>query len=157
VLSEGDGTTLCEKGIPFLAKPTTRRDLIYRGENIDTFEPDLVVADKIIPELKHQVEGFVTENEAQVLNYLKFWNMELGLLVNFALDKAVFERIPRQPRRRSWTRATSTLPVSFGLPTNRFCACHSGRIARNVSSHRAGLHGDDLPPRSVRRVSGTPA
>lgn len=88
---------LREKGIPFVAKPTTRRDLIYRGENIDTFEPDLVVADKIIPELKHQVEGFVSENEAQVLNYLKFWNLELGVLVNFALDKAVFERIPRQP------------------------------------------------------------
>jgi GxxExxY protein len=88
---------LGEKGLPFIAKPATRRDLIYRGEIVDTFEPDLVVADSIIPELKHQVEGFVPENEAQVLNYLKFWNLELGLLANFALDKAIFERIPRQP------------------------------------------------------------
>ena len=88
---------LCEKGFPFIAKPASRRDLVYRGQIVDTFEPDLIVADKIIPELKHQVERFVPENEAQVLNYLKFWNMELGLLVNFALDKAVFERIPRQP------------------------------------------------------------
>jgi GxxExxY protein len=88
---------MCEKGLPFIAKPATRRDLVYRGEVVDTFEPDLVVADRVIPELKHQVEGFVPENEAQVLNYLKFWNLELGLLVNLALDKAVFERIPHQP------------------------------------------------------------
>jgi GxxExxY protein len=88
---------LYEQGLPFLAKPATRSDLVYRGEVVDTFEPDLVVADRVIPELKHQVEGFVPENEAQVLNYLKFWKLELGLLVNFAQDKAVFERIPHQP------------------------------------------------------------
>ena len=88
---------LYEKSLPFIAKPATRRALIYRGEIVDVFEPDLVVADTIIPELKHQVEGFVPENEAQVLNYLKFWNLDLGLLANFALNKAVFERIPHQP------------------------------------------------------------
>ena len=56
--------------IPFIAKPATRCELIYRGEVVDIFEPDFVVAEKMILELKHQVEGFVPENESQVLNYL---------------------------------------------------------------------------------------
>ena len=88
---------LRDGGIPFIAKPGTRRELIYRGVVVDIFEPDFVVAEQVILELKHQVEGFVPENESQVLNYLKFWNLELGLLANFALDKAHYHRIPRQP------------------------------------------------------------
>ena len=88
---------LRECGLPFIAKPATRREFVYRGQVVDIFEPDFVVADKLILELKHQVEGFVPENESQVLNYLKFWNLELGLLANFALDKAVTQRVPRLP------------------------------------------------------------
>lgn len=88
---------LGEKGIPYLAKPRTRRELVYRGEVADVFEPDLVVADRIIPELKHQSEGFAPENVSQVISYLKFWNLDLGLLINFALDSAIIERIPHQP------------------------------------------------------------
>ena len=83
---------LSERGLPFVAKPATRRELIYRERVVDVFVPDLIVADRIIPELKHQVEGFVAENVSQVLNYLKFWNLDLGLLANFALDHAVIER-----------------------------------------------------------------
>lgn len=88
---------LRDGGISFTAKPGTRRELVYRGEVVDIFEPDFVVAERMILELKHQVEGFVPENESQVLNYLKFWNLELGLLANFALGKAFYHRIPRQP------------------------------------------------------------
>ena len=86
---------LYENGLPFAAKPKTRREFVYRDQIVDVFEPDFVVADKLILELKHQVEGFVPENESQVLNYLKFWNLELGLLANFAIDKAITHRVPR--------------------------------------------------------------
>lgn len=88
---------LDEKGIPYLAKPRTRRELVYRGQVVDIFEPDLVVADRVIPELKHQPEGFAPENVSQLITYLKFWNLDLGLLVNFAMDSAIIERIPHQP------------------------------------------------------------
>ncbi len=88
---------LYEGGIPFIAKQATRREIVYRDVVVDVFEPDLVVADCAILEIKHQVEGFVPENVSQVLNYLKFWSVDLGLLVNFALDKAAYHRIPRQP------------------------------------------------------------
>ena len=88
---------LFESGIPFIAKPATRREMIYRGQVVDIFEPDFVVAERLILELKHQVEGFVPENQSQVLNYVKFWNLELGILANFALDKAAYERLAFQP------------------------------------------------------------
>ena len=90
---------LAEKGIPYLAKPRTRRELVYRSEVADIFEPDLVVADRIILEFKHQADGFVPENVSQILSYLKFWNLDLGLLVNFALQSAVIERFAYQPEQ----------------------------------------------------------
>lgn len=80
---------LVEKGIPFLAKPFTWCELIHRGQSVDIFEPDLIVANQIIPELKHHPNGFAPENFTQLLCYLKFWQMRLGMLVNFAMDRAI--------------------------------------------------------------------
>jgi GxxExxY protein len=88
---------LVQADIPFVAKPATRGELIYRGRVADVFEPDLVVAELIIPELKHQPDGFCEDNFTQVLSYLKFRNLHLGLLVNFAMDKAIIERVPYDP------------------------------------------------------------
>lgn len=89
---------LAEKGIPFVAKPATRGELIYRGQQVDLFEPDLIIANLLIPELKHHPEGFAPENFAQLLCYLKFWQIRLGMLVNFAMDRAIIERVPYDPR-----------------------------------------------------------
>jgi len=88
---------LIEADIPFVAKPKTRTEFVYRGAVVDVFEPDLVVAGRIIPELKHQPDGLARENFTQVLSYLKFWDLRLGLLINFAMDKAIIERIPYNP------------------------------------------------------------
>lgn len=89
---------LAEKGIPFLAKPATRCELIHRGQVVNVFEPDLIIANKVIPELKHHTEGFAPANFTQLLSYLKFWQMRLGMLVNFAMDRAIIERVPYDPR-----------------------------------------------------------
>src|SRR5205809_304268 len=85
---------LSQSGIPFIAKPATRREFIYRGQSVDVFEPDLVVADRIVLELKHHPDGFAPENLSQTISYLKFWKLELGLLINFAMDSAIIERVP---------------------------------------------------------------
>jgi len=89
---------LWHAGISFVAKPATRRDLRYQDVSVHTFEPDLVVAERIIPELKHQANAFAEANYTQLLSYLKCWGLRLGLLVNFALHSAVIERIPYDPR-----------------------------------------------------------
>lgn len=90
---------LTEKGIPYVAKPRTRGELVHQGVCVDAFEPDLLVDEQLVLELKAQREGFAQANFTQILTYLKFWNRPLGLLVNFALSKAIIERLPYQPRR----------------------------------------------------------
>jgi GxxExxY protein len=89
---------LREAAIPFVPKPETRSELVYRNVVVDAFEPDLLLSGRMIVELKHQPDGFARENFTQLLSYLKFWNLRMGLLVNFALDKAIVERVPYSPR-----------------------------------------------------------
>lgn len=84
--------------IPFVAKPRTRTEFVHRGAAVDVFEPDLLVHNRLTVELKHQPEGLSKENYTQLLNYLKFWNHRLGLLVNFAMDSAIIERVPYNSR-----------------------------------------------------------
>ena len=90
---------LAEKNLPFVAKPHTRRELMHRGEVADIFEPDSVVADQLILELKAQRQGLNRVNFMQTLNYIKCWGCTLGLLANLAEAQAVIERIPYQSKQ----------------------------------------------------------
>ncbi len=74
---------LRNQSIQFESKP--RRALVHRNSEVHTFEPDLIVWDSIILELKvlpHQ-NNFASEHYAQLIHYLKFYQTDLGLLVNF--------------------------------------------------------------------------
>ena len=57
-------------------------NVIFREQNIDSFRADLIVENKIIIELK-AVKYILPEHEAQILNYLKATENEIGLLLNF--------------------------------------------------------------------------
>lgn len=82
-------SALTETGIPFESKP--RRTLLHRDVSIQTFEPDLIIYDKIILELKvlkdYKQRNFPPYSQQQLLRYLKFYQFKLGLLVNFAHSK----------------------------------------------------------------------
>lgn len=84
---------LQEKGIPVVSKP--RRMLWHRGIEVHQFEPDIVVWDKIVLELKAlpYQDDFSGEQIGQLINYLKFWQMDLGLLINFGPPKVTIKRI----------------------------------------------------------------
>lgn len=56
--------------------------LRYRGELLGEGRIDLLVADKLIVELK-AVEKLAPIHEAQVISYLKASKLSLGLLINF--------------------------------------------------------------------------
>jgi GxxExxY protein len=68
--------------------------LQYRGRILQQkYFPDFVCHGKIIVELKAVTE-LIDEHRAQVLNYLKASNFQLGLLVNFGhYPKLQYERI----------------------------------------------------------------
>lgn len=67
----------------------------FRGEVVGQFYADLVVAGKVIVELK-AVKALAPEHNAQVLNYLKATGHPVALLLNFGTSKMEFRRF--QPR-----------------------------------------------------------
>lgn len=90
---------LAEASLACEAKPYTRSALIHRGEVADVFEPDLIVADQLILEAKSQPAGLKPVHLMQTLNYVKFKDLSLGMLVNFAEARAVIRRIPYHSRK----------------------------------------------------------
>ena len=62
----------------------------YDDKEVGDYYPDLLVDDLVIVELK-AAESLCKEHEAQLINYLKATNVEVGLLLNFG-KKAEFKR-----------------------------------------------------------------
>ncbi|GAB2514910.1 GxxExxY protein [Spirosoma aerophilum] len=66
-------------------------DVFYEKEKVGLYYADLVVNNCVIVELK-AADGLVAEHEAQLTNYLRATNIEVGLLLNFG-------REPQQRRK----------------------------------------------------------
>lgn len=62
----------------------------YSGYQVGDYFADLVVNDVVIVELK-AADSICEEHEAQLVNYLKATNIEVGLLLNFG-KKPEFKR-----------------------------------------------------------------
>jgi GxxExxY protein len=62
----------------------------YEGQVVGVYESDLLVEDLVIVETKAK-ESLREEHEAQLINYLKAAQIEVGLLLNFG-KKADFRR-----------------------------------------------------------------
>lgn len=67
-----------------------RMEVFYRGNNIGLYFADIVVNDAVIIELK-SCEKIADVHEAQLLNYLKASEMQVGLVMNFG-PSATFRR-----------------------------------------------------------------
>lgn len=78
----------CEKQRPI--------SVSFKGFNVGEYFADIIVENKVIIELK-AAEGLVEEHEAQLLNYLKATELEVGLLLNFGkkpqFKREIFENI----------------------------------------------------------------
>ena len=66
----------------------------FRGKSVGDFYADLLVAGKVLVELK-AVKALAPEHQAQTINYLKETGIEVGLLVNFGNPKLEFKRFTR--------------------------------------------------------------
>ncbi|MEW6042443.1 MAG: GxxExxY protein [Elusimicrobiota bacterium] len=69
-----------KEGIP--AVPQSGIRVSYEGEVIGEYYADILVDEKVIVEIK-AAKLLAEEHEAQLLNYLKATDIEVGLLVNF--------------------------------------------------------------------------
>ena len=66
----------------------------FRGKSVGDFYADLLVAGKVLVELK-AVKALAPEHQAQTINYLKATGIEVGLLINFGNPKLEFKRFTR--------------------------------------------------------------
>jgi GxxExxY protein len=62
----------------------------FEGIRVGEYFADVIVVERVIVELK-AAEGLCEAHEAQLLNYLKATDIEVGLLLNFG-PKAQFKR-----------------------------------------------------------------
>jgi GxxExxY protein len=70
------------------------KDIFYKDlkEPIGTRRADFVVEEKVLVELK-AIKEIEDVHIAQVLNYLKAYRLELGLLINFGSKSLTFKRL----------------------------------------------------------------
>ena len=73
-----------ESQVPIIVK--------YKIETVGEYFADIIVEDRVIVEIK-TVEKLDKIHEAQVLNYLKATDLNVGLLVNFKNQKADIKRL----------------------------------------------------------------
>jgi len=83
-------------GIPVVSQSAIKVE--YEHEVIGEYFADILVDNKVIVEIK-AAKSLAVENEAQLLNYLKATDIEVGLLLNFGpkpdLKRKVFDNIKK--------------------------------------------------------------
>ena len=76
--------------IPFNQQPAF--DVLYKGQRVGAFVPDLIVFDSIVVDAK--VIDRITDHErGLMLNYLRITALRVGVILNFKHRKLEWERI----------------------------------------------------------------
>ena len=67
-------------------------DVLYKGEKVGLFVPDLIAFDSVVVDTK--VIDRITDHErGLMLNYLRITNLRVGVILNFKHRKLEWERI----------------------------------------------------------------
>jgi GxxExxY protein len=69
-----------------------RFEVLYRGEPIGEFIPDLIAGGQVVVDAK-TIDRITDHERGQMLNYLRITKLPVGLLLNFKHAKLEFERI----------------------------------------------------------------
>src|SRR6266498_987415 len=76
--------------IPFRQQPTF--EILYKGENVGLFIPDLIAFDAVIVDTK-VIDRISDHERGLMLNYLRITNLRVGVILNFKHRKLEWERI----------------------------------------------------------------
>jgi hypothetical protein len=88
---------LKEKGV--LVEQQVEIPVWFHRQRAGTFFADILAGNIVIVELK-AVRALDSSHEAQLLNYLRATNIEIGLLLNFGLRPEIKRRIYDNPRKQ---------------------------------------------------------
>ena len=100
----------------------------FRGQRITTFKADLVVADKVIVEVKVgvQVEPF---HKAQLMHYLKATDLEVGLLLHFGREPRFHRVIYENSRKLRYFEPPAPTELNAALRNNELDGADRARSA----------------------------
>jgi GxxExxY protein len=95
-----EAMTLQLRGLGHVVQQERPVEVKFRGTIVGVYRTDLVVDDKVIVELKC-ARVLESVHEAQLLNYLKATEFEVGLLLNFGhkpqFKRMIFDVLKRNP------------------------------------------------------------
>ena len=74
-------------------------DVYFEGVRVGKYFADLVVAGRVIVEIK-AAEALCAAHDAQLINYLKATDVEVGLLLNFGVEPEFRRRVFTNDRKR---------------------------------------------------------
>jgi GxxExxY protein len=77
-------------GIPAVSQSPI--NVIYEGELVGEHSMDILIDEKVIVELK-AVKSLIQDHHAQLLNYLKATEIEVGLLLNFGPKPEISRKV----------------------------------------------------------------
>ncbi len=81
VYQEALGKEFDNQRIPFKSQPVI--EIKYKGKPLDKkYQPDFICYDEVITEIK-AMSVLTSNEEAQIINYLKATRFKVGLLLNF--------------------------------------------------------------------------
>ena len=69
-----------------------RFTVLFRGERVGDFVPDLIAFDSVIVDTK-VIERITNVERGQMLNYLRITKLKVGVILNFHRPKLEWERI----------------------------------------------------------------
>lgn len=75
-----------------------RFNVLYKGEHVGEFIPDLIAFGKVVVDAK-TIDRITDHERGQMLNYLRITKLPVGLILNFKHGKLEFERIVLSNRR----------------------------------------------------------
>ena len=69
-----------------------RFEVLYKGEHVGEFIPDLIAFGKVVVDAK-TIDRITDHERGKMLNYLRITKLPVGLILNFKHAKLEFERI----------------------------------------------------------------
>jgi GxxExxY protein len=75
-----------------------RFEVLYKGEHVGEFIPDLIAFGKVAVDTK-TIDRITDHERGQMLNYLRITQLPVGLILNFKHAKLEFERVVLSHRR----------------------------------------------------------
>jgi len=106
------------RGIPYTQQE--RHRVMYKGEVVGEYVPDLVVQEQLIVDTK-TIERITDHERGQMLNYLRITGLPGGVILNFKHARLEWERLvlTKEPRRDANKRQLEAERADFLAPGER--------------------------------------